>query len=71
MANINDKNVILESITKFLISNSDNNIPTIELYNKWSNWSKIIIDDDEIMEECLRYLGKSKKINNNFVSESM
>lgn len=71
MNNINDKDVIMESMAKFITSNPDNNIPTFELYNKWSSWSNIIIQDDDVMEECLRYLGNAKRLNNNFIKESL
>jgi len=62
---------ILKSIVSFLITNENNNASTIDLYNKWSVWSNIMIMDDEMMENCLYILGYLKTKNIEVLKENI
>lgn len=67
----NDRNIILKSMQDFLIQKETKNTNSvIELYNEWSIYSGIIIDKDEVMEECLRFFADAKNIDPDILKEN-
>lgn len=68
----NDKNEIIDSMNRFLLSNKfhpdDSNV---NIYNQWSETSGIIIDEDSSMEFCLKYLCEMKSVDKDLLKENL
>lgn len=70
--NNTEQEKIIKSMISFIANIEDvKSMSNIDLYNSWSAYSGIIIEDDELMEYCLKYICEAKDINNELLKENI
>lgn len=72
MQKLNSKEQITDNIANYLSSNKiKDNISLIDAYNGWSTTSKVIIEDNELIEFAIRKISEMIGLDENLLEEAI